>query len=362
MSTFAAGAQPASAHQTSYVKACTAGCSPDAPTISSFTAGGNTSLFWNITLDTGLRPASTSTVEFPPGLFFLLAADRSCLVSNQHTSACDLGGYPAAYTGPPNATIPLTEYLVPATTAGNLAGIDYVDTQSSVTDAHAEIKVRQLTTGPAIGQLVTDVLMALPTTPVDFRDTLKALDTAADGTLPNGMPFTRMPTGCTPGRSSLTVAYATQTVTTYAAPDIDVSSTCASLPYAPEIYGRAKVTGRLSAGAYSARFTGGERQKNGEASSRRETIVMPSDLRPNRTAFARDLGKQVGSAAATSPVVPGILRARVFLTGSSSTPELTLRFQKPFAFALNATLHASSNTLVFSHMPDLPTLALHLTL
>ena|GEM_PF-3313419 len=358
----------ASATQLFFVKACTDApvCSPAAPTASSFTAGANTSLFWNLTLDTGLRPASTSTVQFPPGLFFLLAADSSCLMSDQHTSACDLGGYPAAYTGPPDQAIPLTEYLVPPATAGDLAGIDFVDSSgdsfTGSTVAHARIKVRQLTAGPAAGALVTDVLLDFPTTPIDFSDNLKALSIYASGTLSNGMPFTRMPTNCSPGPSSLTITYTTQTVSTNAAPDVDVSSTCGSLRYAPEVYGSAKVTGKLAGGAYSVRLSSGETRRNGEAGSREDTLVIPSNLVLNRSALGREFGKQVGSVAALSPVVDGMLRGGVFLTGSASAPDLSVRFHEPLAFMLEAALHRSSNSLVFSNMPDLPILALELTL
>ena len=58
-----------------------------------------------------------------------------------------------------------------------------------------------------------------------------------NGTL-GGKPFTRMPTNCSPGSSTITIAYANKTETSTASPDFKPTG-CASLPFSPTVTGSA---------------------------------------------------------------------------------------------------------------------------
>ncbi len=139
---------------------------------------------------------------------------------------------------------------------------------------------------------------------------------------------------------------------------------CTGLPYAPVL--TASVT-------KDAKDQGGElnvgiAQGATESANQSITLGLGKALTPNIDTDVPCLtgsgsGCNIGTAAATSPLLPSVALAAgsVTLSGTAITPNITIAFPAPFALTINGTVSLTNNTVTFSNIPDVPLTDLTLT-
>ncbi|HTU86318.1 MAG TPA: hypothetical protein VMF57_12140 [Solirubrobacteraceae bacterium] len=314
---------------------------------SSTQAGGNPTL--NFTLGFAPNPGDTPetfVASLPPGLLANLNANASCLVSEQLTPACQIGTATVSTDAGPGPSGNL--YLVPGQN-GDAAGILLVATglnqYMGVTLNPAEPGGLNLTT-------------TLPDTEPAFQIT--GFSAVFDPTL-NGQPFTRMPTSCGPATSNMTVTYYSGTPSGSASSSFTPTG-CTSLPYAPTLSATITKDAHDSGGALALGIT----QAADESASKTITLTLPGGFKPNLAAVAPCLSSpcQIGTASATSPLIPSIALASgtVRLSASGTTPIISIVFPAPVAITLSGAINLTSDSVTFTDVPDLPLTSLNLDL
>lgn len=319
-----------------------------------FPAGGDPSYTTTMNFDAGAGAPSRAIITLAPGVLASLAANPSCLKSVQHTDACHIGDGTAKLMGGLPAS--LTAYLVPpADPASAVAGIDLV---SSASTTHAEVQLKQAPSGNVSSVLNIDFSTAGP-----LASAITGSSLTVNGTL-DGKPFTRMPSNCSPGPSSLTVQYSNGTSeTTQASPDFAVTG-CASLPYAPRF--NAVLT--KDPGDDGVKVVTTVSQSADEAASASNALKLPwPAVGPNFSALSLQCstapcGKAVGSVTAASPLLPAPLVGQAYLTGTPLGPTLTLLFPPPNALKLVGSVTLATSTVDFNVVPDVPQTSLVVTL
>jgi hypothetical protein len=109
----------------------------------------------------------------------------------------------------------------------------------------------------------------------------------------------------------------------------------------------------------SAALTLGITQAADESANSKIVLGLGTSIVPNAGADIPCLtgtGCQIGTATATSPLVPSpaLANGTVTLGGSATTPTLTIAFPAPFAVTIGGTVSLSTNSVTFSNVPDLP--------
>jgi hypothetical protein len=316
---------------------------------SSFQAGSDASYTTTMTFDSSAGAPQTALISLSPGVLGSLAANPSCRHGVQHTSACQVGTGTATIENV--GTVGLTAYLVPAQDpAADVAGIDLVTSGPPPvggSTTHAEIQLKQSASGAV--QTVLNVNFAGAGA---ASNVITGSSLTTNSTL-NGQPFSRMPSNCSPGPSSLTVKYANGTSeTTTAAPDFTITG-CSSLPYNPQLSVTAVKDAHNSGVAITTTVT----QAADEAATARQALVIPFPaFGPNTNALGlQNTSTAVGSATAYSPLLPTPLVGKVYLTGSGPfTPSLTIRFPAPNAITLTGKVNLDTSTTTFTGIPDVP--------
>jgi hypothetical protein len=317
---------------------------------SSFQANSDPSYTTSMTFDSADGAPQQALVTLSPGVLASLAVNPSCITRVQHTSACMIGsGSATVLAGLP---IPLTAYLVPATSSSDAAGIDLV---SSASTSHAEIQLKQNASGAISSVLNVDL-----TSVGAVGSVITGTSLTVNGTL-GGHPFNRMPSNCSPGPSSLTVKYANgASETSAASPDFTITG-CSSLPYNPQLSAVLIKDPHDSGTEVVTTVT----QNADEASTARQKLTIPfPTLAPNlNSAVLQGTSTAVGSAVAASPLLPVPLTGKVYFTGASPfLPTLTIRFPPPNAITLVGAVDLDKSTVTFSGIPDVPQTKLVVTL
>ena len=308
-------------------------------------AGGLTSLTATLGFATGETPATVVT-SLAPGMLGNLNANPGCLVSQQLTAACQVGSAMVGIAG--GGSLGGNLYLVPpqGTDAG---GLELVPGAGPLANQYIGVALNPNAPGG----------LNLTTT---FSDTSPAQITSftASFTTLNGQPFTRLPSACSAATSSFSVTY-------YGGGSGQASNSftptgCSGLPYAPKL--SATITKDAKDSGATVGF--GVTQVAGESASRSITLKLPSGLGVNALAVAGCLtgsGCTVGSASATSPLLPSAALARgtVTLGGSLQAPTLSIAFPAPFAITLTGSVNLSSKSVTFGSIPDVPLTNLALT-
>ena len=103
-----------------------------------------------------------------------------------------------------------------------------------------------------------------------------------------------------------------------------------------------------------------------EAASKTITLGLGSSVTPNVGADLACLAGTactIGTATATSPLLPSAALASgtVTLGGSATTPTIAVSFPAPFAMTLDGAVNLATNSVTFSNVPDLPLTNLTLT-
>jgi len=314
----------------------------------SFPANGNVPYTTTMNFDSGHGAAQHALITTSPGVLAALSANPSCLQTVQYTAACQLG----------QGTATLAGYVVPAKDPAHaVAGLDLIAGQGTPTQSttHAEIQLAQNSSGNVSAVLNVDFAGAGAASNFVTGSTLTVNKTM------NGKPFTRMPSNCNPGPSSLVVTYADGTSkSTNASPDFNITG-CSSLPYAPKF--AAVIT--KDAGDDGVKIVTTITQGPEEAATAANGLTLPwPAVAPN---FNGSLVNQntttaVGTVTATSPLTPAPLTGNAYLTGTPLQPTLTLQFPAPNALKLVGTVSLPTHTVTFNGVPDVPQTSLVVTL
>lgn len=317
-----------------------------------FPAGGDPSYTTNQTLDSGHGAPGAVVITLAPGVLASLAANPDCVKTVHHDTSCEIGTGSAS-TSVPGLSLSLTAYLVPPT-SGGAAGIDLVSGAPGIQPTHVEVNLQQTSTGNVQSVLKLD-LSSLGA----VGQSLKTMSLTVNSTL-GGKPFTRMPSNCSPGHSSLTITYSDGTKeTTQASPDFTPTG-CSSLPFNPALSASAVKDPNDS----GVKVVTTQTQALGEAAGLSTALALPwPALSANTNSLSiQNTSTPVGTAVASSPLQPTPLAGMAYLTGGAFTPTLTLRFPPPVQLTLVGTVDLNSHIVTFSNLPDVPQTSLVVTL
>jgi hypothetical protein len=309
-------------------------------------AGGLTNVTAAYTFAAGDTP-KTLVTSLAPGMLGNLNANPGCLLTQQLTTACQIGTATVATNG---GNVSGTLYLAPAApSSGDAAGIDLVTVTAPTTPQYIGVSLNP--NSPGSLNLTTTFPNPAPAQITGFT---------ANFTTLNGQEFTRLPSSCGPATSTANVTYYNGTAA--GTPSGSFTPTgCASLAYAPVL--SAAIT--RDSNDSGAAVTLGITQAANESASKSIVLQLPKGLSPNVGAVASCLnatGCKIGTATATSPVVPSIALASgsVTLTAAGTTPGITISFPAPFAITLSGAVNLTNNTVTFANVPDVPLTALTL--
>jgi hypothetical protein len=321
-----------------------------------FPAGGDPSYTTTQILDSQAMGAPGKvTITLAPGVLASLAANPSCTQTTQYTSACQIGMGSASTSA--GAGLTLTAYLVPPPSGTDAAGIDLLTGSPGAPGTqttHVAVDLAQTASGNVASVLHLDLSGLGP-----LGSVLTKMSLTVNGTL-GGKPFTRMPSNCNvTEHSSLTVQYANGPETSQASPDFTPTG-CDALPFSPTLTASAVKDAHDNGVAVVTTQTQGP----GEAAGLSTALQLPwPALSTNLNALSlQNTTTPVGSAVAASPLQPAPLVGNAYLTGTPTSPTLTLLFAPPVALKLVGTVDLANHTVTFSNLPDVPQSSLVVTL
>ena len=267
----------------------------------------------------------------------------ACLLTATPTAACQVGTGTVTAGG---TGVPVTEYLVVAPSGSGAAGGVAVVNNAT----------QQVVTTGAVSLGATGLNVAFTNLPA-------ALDISE-------MNFTltdlRLPTSCpaTPQNVSITADSQGDSTSKTASAPLNVTG-CSGLPYNPTV--AATETKDTKDNGATLVFT--ITQQATEAATKSIALKLPSGLGVNLSADVTCLvgtggGCPVGTASATSPIVPSaaLANGKVVLGGSASAPTITISFPAPFALTLVGDISLANGTVTFNNMPDLTLTTLNLNI
>jgi hypothetical protein len=310
-------------------------------------AGGLTSVTATLTFDPSDTPATVVT-SLAPGMLGNLNANPGCLAAQQLTASCQVGTATVGIAG--GASLAGNLYLVPPQ-GSDAAGLELVPGAGPLANQYIGVSLNPSVPGG----------LNLTTTFPQVSG-VQITSFSASFTTLNGQPFTRLPSSCNPATSSFSVTYYDGTPSSQAS-NAFTPTGCQNLAYAPTLSGRVTKDAKDS----GATLAFGVTQAAGESASRSLTLKLPSGLGVNALAVANCLTGSsctVGSAAATSPLLPSAALAggTVTLGGSLQAPTLSIAFRAPFAIALTGSVNLTSKSVTFESIPDVPLTNLALTI
>ncbi len=323
-------------------------------TPSSTQAGGNPSITSSIVFVPLAGDAvKTAVISVPPGLWANLTANPVCITGTpQLAPACQIGTG-SITVNVLSMPIPTTLFLVPAQASTDYAGIEIVPPASSgLANQYVGTSLRSK---PNVGVNLTTTFPDTRT----MSEAITGVSMTLNATL-NGQPFTRLPTNCGPATTTLSDTYYGATPAGSASSAFTPTG-CSSLPYAPKL--TAAITTAGSGGG--AALTLGITQAATESANKSIVLQLPKSVSPNASVDLPCLagaGCTIGTATATSPLVPSVALANgtVTLAGPATTPTITVSFPAPFAVSLAGTVSLTSNSVTFANVPDLPLTSLTL--
>jgi hypothetical protein len=310
-------------------------------------AGGLTNVTTTLHFDAGDTP-STVVTSLAPGMLGNLNANPACLLGTQQqiTPACQIGTASVVVSG---TTFTGKLYLVPAAAgSSDASGIEFVPDSPPLTSQYIGVALN-----PSTGGLNLTTTFPKP-------QAGRITDFTASFTTLNGQEFTRLPSSCSTATSTATVNYYNGTAAGSASGSFTPTG-CASLPYAPVLTAAITRDSNDSGGALTLGIT----QAANESASKTIVLQLPKGLTPNVGADAPCLnatGCKIGTATATSPIVPSVALANgsVTLTAAGTVPSITVSFPAPFAISLTGAVNLSNNSVTFANVPDVPLTALTL--
>jgi len=312
-------------------------------------AGAGTNVTATLTFASGDTPQTVVT-SLAPGMLGNLNANPACLVAAQLTPTCQIGTVAIGTNAPapPANSVPGTMYLVPPQ-GTDAAGVDVV-TPLSPTPQYVGVSLNPNVPG------------ALNLTTTFPQPTARITSFTANFTTLNGQEFTRLPSSCGAAVSSFTATYYGGTAPGSATGAFTPTG-CSSLPYAPTISATLTKDAKDSGAGVVVAIT----QAANESANKSIVLTLPKGFSPNLTADAGCLnatGCQVGTATATSPLIPSAALAsgKVTLTASGLSPSISISFPAPFAITLTGVINLTNGSVTYASMPDVPLTSLNLTI
>ena len=308
-------------------------------------AGAGTSVSATLNFDPSDTPKTVVT-SLAPGMLGNLNPNPSCLAAVQLTSSCQLGT--AALTTNVPATISGPLYLVPPQ-GSDAAGLEFAGAGLPT----QYIGVTLNPTAPGALNLTTTFPQVSGANITSFM---------ANFTMLAGQPFTRLPSSCGVATSSFTTTYYGTTAPGSASSSFTPTG-CSSLPYAPTLKATLTKDAKDTGVAVALAVT----QAANESASKSIVLSLPKGLTPNVSGVEACLnatGCKIGTASATSPLIPSAALANgtVTLSASGLTPVLSISFPAPFGVTLSGVVSLTSGTVTFDSVPDVPLTALNLSI
>jgi hypothetical protein len=161
----------------------------------------------------------------------------------------------------------------------------------------------------------------------------------------------RLPTNCAAANVTLTADSQLSATPVSTTAPLTVTG-CNTLPYAP------KLTAAVADSSRGAVLTLGVTQAANESANKTIVVTFPSGFTPNATndlpCLTGGAGCTIGTATATSPLVPVPLKGTVTLGGTATSPSFAVTFPAPFNVTINGVVSLSNNSVTFPSVPDFP--------
>jgi hypothetical protein len=297
-------------------------------------------------------PQSVS-LNLPPGVLANASLDNGgCLKTFDITDAtCQIGSGTVtaeAFGVIPVAT-PVDFFLVPPPAAGDLAGLAVATSQGDQVGSTDAILIRPSGSPAGVGVTLD---LTLPNSiagqPVDITD------------INSSFTGIRFPATCpaTPAEISLSAtSYNDPSSPTTASAPLPVTG-CSALPYDPQY----TFTAVKDSGDKALKISTTITQTPSQSPNGTVALTFPrasmagalTGLSNLCSSLSSGTCKPVGSVSATSPDYPSTLSGNAYLTGTLHGLSLTIIFPAPFPLTLVGAVDLTTNTTVFSGLPDIP--------
>ena len=260
----------------------------------------------------------------------------ACLASSTPSAACQVGSGTATAAG---LAVPVSEYLVKGPAAADAAGVALVQGSS-----------------PS-GALLSTADVTVRSTDGGLNIAFSNLAPLAISEINVSLTTLRMPSSCPTPSANVTLTADGASTT---AP-LNVTG-CSTQTYQPALSASITKDSNDAGGQLVLGITQGAT----EAASKSITLGLGSAVTPNVGADLACLAGTactIGTATATSPLLPSAALASgtVTLGGSATTPTIAVSFPAPFAMTLDGAVNLATNSVTFSNVPDLPLTNLTLT-
>lgn len=342
----------------------------------------------DVTIDTSFsdNPSSDDAksvgVVLPQGLVGDPSAADRCSASAFAADTCPASSKVGTTTSNVTATIVLVD--VPQTVTGDVYNLQPQGSEAarlgvvlrpSLPGAAKVFLQSAVSVGPDTGYGLRTVFDGLPRTAAGLPIRVDSMQLVLAGKAAHGS-FMTNPTGCGEARS-------TATVTAYDSPGSSSASSsftptgCDKEPFAPSLSGSVGGTGQTKRGV-SPTLTTVVSTSVGDANPSRVKVVLPPSIGANLTVISRTCAPElfaagncpadarVGTATASSPLLPRPLSGPVILTADSATsaPELAVQLGPPVPLTLIGAVQLLPGgiTNTFDGIPDLPLSRFELTL
>lgn len=278
----------------------------------------------------------STTITLPPGLLTNESiAGGACLLSGTPNPVCQFGTGTLSLAGGSSQSVSVD--LVKPPNPADIGGLAFVSGTAPLTTS-------DVTLGASGGVTVVSNLAAgITETDFSFTDL-------------------RLPSSCPSPAATVTMTAVSQAgVSAAATAPLNVTG-CGGQTYQPALSASITKDAHDAGGELVLGITQGAT----EAASKTITLGLGSSVTPN---VGADLGClsgtacTIGTATATSPLLPSAALASgtVTLGGSVNTPTIAVSFPAPFAMTLDGAVNLATNSVTFSNVPDLPLTSLTLT-
>ncbi|HEY3774290.1 MAG TPA: hypothetical protein VGL69_14920 [Solirubrobacteraceae bacterium] len=291
-------------------------------------------------------------LNLPSGVLANASIDNGqCLKTTDVTdSACQIGSgtVTADALGTPLPT-PVDFYLVPPPAAGDLAGLEVTTTQGDQVGVTNAIVIRP--SGDPDGVGVT-LQLTLPNSLYGVPVAVTDINSSFTGV--------RFPATCpaTPANVTMSVNSYNATGTSATASTPLPVSGCSALAYNPQY----SLSAVKDANDKTVKITTTITQTATESPDGTVSLTFPrasmagalTGLANLCQSISSGTCKPVGSVTAASPDYPAPLTGNAYLTGTLHGLSLTIVFPAPFPLTLVGAVDLTTNTTVFSNLPDIP--------
>jgi hypothetical protein len=343
----------------------------------------------NLTIDTAftLNPASDDVksvgVVLPQGLVGDPNAADRCTAAAFAADTCPASSKVGTTTASVTATIVLLE--VPQTVTGDVYNLVPkgdeparlgVVLRPSLPGAAKVFLQSAVTTGPQTGYGLLTLFDGLPRDSGGIETRVDSMQLVLLGKAAKGS-FIQNPTSCRLAKSTATITSYDQPNSPKSASSSFTPTGCDKEPFAPRVSGSVGGAGQTKRGV-SPTLINVVSTNVGDANPSRVRVILPPSIAANLGQVSRQCVAEifnaggcppearVGSATATSPLLPRPLTGPVIFTSNAATgePALAVQFGAPVPLTLIGAVLLAPNALTttFDGIPDLPLSRFALTL